>query len=212
MSVVVCWRHRVCALQAPALRAGGGGGGQQQHNGVTDVPPPTAPCPQSSGMSLWDVPLGSHRGLGGGYLLCSEHPLLGRGGLSAAGLHLCVGGSIKVGVPNHLHPRRLPDVLPSTLTEVLLTILGKDSAPHHPIPSNPIPSNPTPSHPHLALPYPYPYPHPYLHPHSIPPHPIPIPPHACSEALPHTPQTAANRIPPRKHPIGVMSLLGLNQP
>lgn len=48
MSVVVCWRHRVCALQAPALRTrggGGGGGGRQlQHNGAADVPPP-APCP-----------------------------------------------------------------------------------------------------------------------------------------------------------------------
>lgn len=58
MSVVVCWRHRVCALQAPALRDGGwGGGGQQQHNGATDVPPPlprahrALGCP--FGMSLW---------------------------------------------------------------------------------------------------------------------------------------------------------------
>lgn len=121
----------------------------------------------------------------GGYLVCCEHLLLGRGGLSAVGLHPRVGSSIKVEVPNQ--PRHLPGVFPSALTEVLLTILGKDSAPLHPIPSNPNLSHPHPSHPH-----------PYLCPHSIPPQPHSIP----TPSHPHPmPAVRFSHTPHKQQPI-----------
>lgn len=65
MSVVVCWRHRVCALQAPALRTGGGGGWWWWQAAAAQWGsrcPPPRPVP----IKLWDAPLGSHGGLGGG--------------------------------------------------------------------------------------------------------------------------------------------------